>query len=97
MPLKSTLVLAADKAWKAYLKTGGCDKPEANDAFDTAMLELRLESMKYTTLIERERAALVNIINAMNMHSEPIHYAIRAAILHGSEVLKESDLTDEGV
>jgi hypothetical protein len=48
-----------------------------------------------TPFSDSERAALMNIINAANTHSEPIHYKVREAIDKARQVIQESDNDNE--
>ncbi len=94
--LKSKMVEAANRVWKAFMAFGPVDdgRPEG-DEFDAALMEMRRIAKQTTHQTSTERAVLVSIVNAADENPEPCHYKIREAIQHGRMVLSETDLVVE--
>lgn len=95
--VKGKLAEACDKVWRAFLAygpvEGGGMTEEAGEAFDSALMEMRLAYKAFVFQTSAERMALVEICNAASsVGGDPIHYKVREAINKAQEVLSETDL-----
>jgi hypothetical protein len=98
--LDSKLRQAAQRVWEAFLNFGPVDdgRPEG-DAFDTALIDLRVAAKKYTHQTTVERAALVEIVNAWSglttEQRQQVPAALRDVLDGAGKVLEETDLAVE--
>ena len=97
MKVKSRIVEAANRVWKAFMRYGPVDdgRPEG-DEFDAALMDLRLVAKGRMYQTDAERAALVVVVNALDdVGGDPVHWKVREAIEAARKILNCSDLEVE--